>query len=59
MADIFVPYIKAEDGSLLPVAAIYDKNGNDITETYAKKENVGICIYRNSDGYPCFKDIEE
>lgn len=46
---IYTPYIKDEDGNLLPVAAIYDKNGNDITTQYQTK--TGIALSKDSEGY--------
>lgn len=46
---LIVPYIKDKDGNLLPVAAIYDKDGNDITQRYQVK--TGLSIGKDSDGY--------
>lgn len=57
MADKLVPYIKASDGSLLPVVALYDEEGNEIPSTYLKIKDVGsIRIYYDADGYPCYED---
>ncbi len=44
-----VPYIKDENGNLLPIAAIYDKDGNDITQHYQAK--TGFSISKDSAGY--------
>lgn len=49
MADLVTPYIKEEDGTLVPVAAIYDKNGNDITSYYQAK--TGLSLSKDSEGY--------
>lgn len=60
MADKVVPYIKDKGGSLLPVVAIYDKDGNDITKTYAKKRDESdVRIYRDESGYLCYEDINK
>lgn len=44
-----VPYIKDENGNLLPIAAIYDKDGNEITRRY--QVNTGLALGKDSDGY--------
>lgn len=50
MADnIVAAYIKDSEGNLIPVAALYDKNGNEISSYYAK--NTGIQLTSDSDGY--------
>lgn len=60
MSEKVAPYIKDKDGSLLPVVAIYDKDGNDITKTYAKKQNESeVRIYRDSNGFFCYDDINK
>lgn len=52
MADKVLPYIKDDDGSLLPVAAAYDENGDNIADTYAKKTDVyNVRLSRDSEGY--------
>lgn len=50
MADaIVVAYVKDSDGNLVPVAAIYDKDGNEISTHYAK--NTGISLKNDDEGY--------
>lgn len=57
MADKFEPYIKDADGTLLPVVAVYDADGNVITDSYLKKTEAGaIRIFYDADGYPCYED---
>ncbi len=46
---VYAPYIKDENGNLLPVAAIYDKNGKEITAQYQSK--TGISLSKDSEGY--------
>lgn len=50
MADNYVAgYVKDTDGNLIPIAAIYDKDGNEISSYYAK--NTGISWKTDDDGY--------
>lgn len=50
MADeIVAGYVKDSEGNLIPIAAIYDKDGNEISSHYAK--NTGISLKSDSDGY--------
>ncbi len=46
---IYAPYIKDENGNLLPVAAIYDKNGKEITAQYQPK--TGVSLSKDDEGY--------
>ena len=50
MADTRVAgYVKDSDGNLIPIAAIYDKDGNEISSYYAK--NTGISLDSDNEGY--------
>ncbi len=59
MADKVLAYVLDEDGkTLLPVAVIYDKNGNDIAETYALKSDLGgITFSYDDEGYIVTDDM--
>lgn len=46
---IYVPYVKDDNGNILPIAAIYDKDGNEITAKYQPK--TGISLSKDSEGY--------
>ncbi len=52
-----LPYVKDSEGSLTPVVALYDSEGNEIPKTYLKKADAGsIRVYYDGDGYPCYDD---
>ena len=56
MADqnLVVAYVKEEDGSLVPVAAIYDKDGHEITAHYQAKTSVALA--KDADGYTIIQE---
>ena len=57
MMDRFLLYVKDSKGSIIPVAALYDSDGNEIPKTYLKKDDAGsIRVYYDADGYPCYDD---
>lgn len=57
MADKLVPYIKDSDGSLLPVVALYDEEGNEITKHYQIK--TGLSLDRDEAGYLILEEEED
>lgn len=60
MADKTVEMIlKAAEGNF-HVVAVLDKDGNDITATYAKKTELGsFRAYRDEEGYPCYDETTQ
>lgn len=46
---VFEPYIKDEKGELVPVVAVYDKDGHEITAHYQPK--TGLSLKKDSDGF--------
>ena len=52
-------FLRTAEG-MLRVVAVQDKDGNDITATYAKKTEFGTFrIYRDAEGYPCYEDTTQ